>query len=151
MLDLQETLEKLHNFDNEELFKKYNLDLRDIVYLLQLKKYLKFNCTIYDFSQKYNEKYHNIEPKKDRGDSASKMKYGIENNLKNLWYITNEYKPRLTNNGIKITDEITTETNWTFRNKINLKISKNPWITTLITIWIAVLSLFISFIALFKS
>jgi len=151
MQNLQEILEKINKFDNEDLFKKYNLDLRNIVYLLQLKNYIKFSNTIYELSQKYNEKYHNIEAKKDHSDLASKMKYGIENNLKNLWYITNEYKSRLTSNGIKIINEIITEANWTFRNKVNLKISKNPWITTLITISIAVLSLIISFIALFKS
>lgn len=148
---LEIIIEKIHQFDNKKLSENFNLDLRNIVYLLELKNYIKSSYTIYDLSQKYNKKYYNIDPKKDRGDFALKMKDVIENNLKNLWYITNEYKPRLTSNGIKIINEIITEINWTFRNKINLKISKNPWITTLITISIAILSLIISFIALFKS
>lgn len=134
---MENILKEVYKYDKKELLEQYNLDLRSVVYLLQLKNYIKFSCSIYTLSQKYNKKYYTIEEKKDCGDSALKMEDGIKNNLRRIWYITNDYKPWLTEEWIKTIQEIYIRVKGSKFSRFELYLKKHVWVNFVIgMLWV---------------
>jgi len=142
----KELLEKIHKFDNDDIKKKYHIDLWSIVYMLLKRKYIKYNNSIYDLQKIYSKEYQKTPPK-DSWSSIFDTNKAIEQELYNLWLIDiNNDKTRLTESWIKTIEYIYTDVNWTKKEKLMKKIEQPiySFVIILLTLIASIVSIFIS-------
>ncbi len=127
-------LSEIHKYDNNSLLDKYRLNLRDLVYLLILWKFLEYKDFIFNLEKEYELRYNGKEIKRT-GSSNLDTNNRIEKNLISLWLISKAWNNIcLTNHWEDILNEIYIKTNWKIIEKIELFLRNHALIS--FTIWL---------------
>lgn len=130
----KELLSEIHKYDRQKYFKKYNIDLWSIVYLLQKWKFIKFNNSIFSIQELYNKKYYNKINEK-RWDSDLNTKNAIENDLQNLWLINKiGNKSSLTPQWAETIKNLYIDVNWNCWQRFEKYIIQHPIITFIVAL-----------------
>lgn len=127
-------LSEIHKYDNNSLLDKYRLNLRDLVYLLILWKFLEYKNFIFNLEKEYELRYNGKEITRTASSNLD-TNNRIEKNLLSLWLISKTWNSiSLTSHWEDILNEIYIKTHWAITEKIELYLRNHALIS--FTIWL---------------